>query len=92
MSSHAASARRAVAVVLGAGAVLLGTATPALADPPPPNCTSADLAGVMAGVAAATSAYMFTHPDVNAFFTGMKDLPLAQKRDAARGYLDAIRR
>jgi hemophore-related protein len=43
----------------------------------------------MAGVAAATSAYMFTHPDVNAFFTGMKDLPLAQKRDAARGYLDA---
>ena len=89
MSSHATSARRAVAVVLGAGAVLLGTAAPVIADPPPPNCTSADLAGIMAGVAASTSAYLFTHPDVNEFFTGMKDLPIDQKRDAARAYLDA---
>jgi len=53
-------------ILLGAGvivgATLVGTATPAAADPP--NCTAADLAGVMSGVSAGTSSYLFTHPDV----------------------------
>ncbi|MCW2512429.1 MAG: hypothetical protein JWR11_1471 [Mycobacterium sp.] len=53
-----------------AGATLIGTAATAAADPP--NCTAADLAGVMSGVNAGTSSYLFTHPDVNAFFTGLK--------------------
>ena len=39
-----------------------GASPAALADPP--NCTAADLAGVAAGVSAATSAYLFTHPEV----------------------------
>jgi heme-binding protein len=52
------------------GATLIGTAATAAADPP--NCTAADLAGVMSGVSAGTSSYLFTHPDVNAFFTGLK--------------------
>ena len=38
----------------------------------PPNRSTADVAGVAAGVTAATSAYLFTHPDVNDFVTGLK--------------------
>jgi len=53
-----------------AGSMLVGTAATAAADPP--DCTAADLAGVMSGVNAGTSTYLFTHPDVNAFFTGLK--------------------
>ena len=48
---------RAAAALLGAGAVLaglVGTAGPASADPPP-NCTTADMTGVMSGVSAAMS-------------------------------------
>src|SRR4029079_16911640 len=54
-----------------AGATLIATAATAAADPP--NCTAADLAGVMYGVNTGMSAYLFTHPDVNAFFTSLKD-------------------
>jgi heme-binding protein len=67
---------------------LLGTAATAAADPPQPNCTSADLAGVLSGVTAATSVYLFTHPDVNAYFTSLKDLPVDQRREQIRAYLD----
>jgi hemophore-related protein len=53
-----------------AGSMLVATAATAAADPP--NCTAADLAGVMSGVNAGTSSYLFSHPDVNAFFTSLK--------------------
>ena len=79
------------AVVL-AGGVLLGTAAPAVADdppPPPPACTAADLAFVMGGVTAETATYLFTHPDVNAFFTGLKGQPRDQMREQVTAYLDA---
>ena len=69
------------------GATLVGTATPAAADPP--NCTAADLAGVMSGVSAGTSSYLFTHPDVNAFFTGLKGKPRDEMRTDVQAYLDA---
>ncbi|BBZ77544.1 hypothetical protein MANY_28810 [Mycolicibacterium anyangense] len=88
MSPLVHSMRRAVTVGLGAGAVLLGAAGPAAADPPA-NCTSADLAGVMSGVGFTLSGYLFTHPDVNQFFTSLKDLPMEQKRAQAKAYLDA---
>ena len=52
-----------------AGATFIGTATTAIADPP--DCTAADLANVMSGVNAGTASYLFSHPDVNAFFTGL---------------------
>ncbi|MCV7223136.1 heme-binding protein [Mycolicibacterium elephantis] len=68
-------------------AVLFGATATAAADPP--NCTAADLAGVMAGVSAATSSYLFTHPDVNAFFTGLKGKPRDQMATEIRAYLDA---
>ncbi len=79
-------ARRAVVGVIGtgavAGAILVGTAPSALADPPP-NCTAADLAGVVGSVSTATAAYLATHPDVNDFMTGLNGQP----RDAARTQL-----
>ena len=67
-----------------AGAALVGVAAPAAADPP--NCTAADLAGVMSGVNASTSAYLFTHPDVNAFFTGLKGKSKDEMRSEIEQY------
>ena len=87
-------ARRVVVGVIGtgtvAGAVLFGALPSAMADPAdnPPNCTAADLAGVASGVSAATSAYLFTHPDVNGFFTSLEGLPRDQVRDKVNGYLN----
>ncbi|MET0698525.1 MAG: heme-binding protein [Mycobacterium sp.] len=84
--------RRAVVGVIGSGAVasamLLGVAPSALADPPP-NCTAGDLAQVSAGVSAATSVYLFTHPDVNAFFTGLEGAPRDTVRTQVQDYLNA---
>jgi heme-binding protein len=78
------------------GAMLFGAAGPALADPPnpapaplPPNCTAADLAQISSGVAAATSVYLFTHPDVNAYFTSLKGQPRGDIRDQLQQYMDA---
>ena len=83
--------RRVIGGAVGAGAVagalLIGLAPSALAAPP--NCTAADLAGTAAGVSAATSAYLFTHPDVNAFFTGLEGSPRDTLRDQIQQYLDA---
>jgi hemophore-related protein len=83
--------RRVVAGTIGAGAVvgslLVALAPSALAAPP--NCTAADLAGTAAGVSAATSAYLFTHPEVNAFFTGLEGSPRDTLRDQVQQYLDA---
>jgi len=70
-----------------AGAMLAGTAATAAADPP--NCTAADLAGVMSGVNAGMSSYLFTHPDVNAFFTGLKGMSRDQMRTELTSYMDA---
>ena len=70
-----------------AGATLVGTAATAAADPP--NCTAADLAGVMSGVNAGTSSYLFTHPDVNAFFTSLKGKPRDEMQTDVQAYLDA---
>src|SRR6476661_6087325 len=91
MLLSARSARRAVAGAVGtgaiAGAMLFGALPSAMADDPalnPPNCTAADLAGVASGVSASTSAYLFTHPDVNNFFTGLE----GKNRDEVRVEVD----
>lgn len=84
-------ARRAVAGALGVGAVcaaLLAAGVPASADPPP-NCTAGDRAQVAAGVSASMSVYLFTHPDVNGFLTGLKGQPVDQIQPIVQGYLDA---
>jgi hemophore-related protein len=87
--------RRAVAGALGAGALagamLFGAIPSAMADDPalnPPNCTAADLAGVSSGVSASTSAYLFTHPDVNWFFTSLEGLPRDEVRTEVKTYMD----
>ena len=95
MLLSARTARRAVAGAVGtgaiAGAMLFGALPLAMADDPannPPNCTAADLAGVASGVSASTSAYLFTHPDVNWFFTSLEGLPRDQVRGKVTDYLD----
>ncbi|MGZ6807481.1 MAG: heme-binding protein, partial [Mycobacteriaceae bacterium] len=55
----------------------------------PPNCSPADWAGVRAGVAAAVSAYLFTHPPVNDFFATLKGQSRDQMQPQVQAYLDA---
>ena len=88
MSLSATAVSRAVAGAIGTGAMLFASAAIAVADPPP-NCTAGDLAGVASGVSAATANYMFTHPDVNNFFTGLKGQSRDAQRDNTRNYLSA---
>ena len=59
------------AALLGATGIAQAAEDPA-ADPP--NCSTADLEGVRAGVDASTSAYLFTHPDVNNYMTSLQGL------------------
>lgn len=90
MSLNVLSARRMVGGALGAGLLagsVLTIAPTAVADPP--NCTAADLAGVAGGVSTATSAYLFTHPDANAFITSLKGQPRDQIRAQVQQYLEA---
>jgi hemophore-related protein len=72
-------------------AALFGGVPAALADQDPaadpPNCSAADLEGVRAGVSASTSAYLFTHPDVNDFMTSLKGLNRAQVGKKVKAYL-----
>lgn len=79
--------RSVIGAGLIAGAMLFGVSSTAAADPP--NCTAADLAGVMSGVSAGTSSYLFAHPDVNAFFTGLKGKPRDQMTTEIQAYMDA---
>ena len=85
------SSRRMLAAAVAAlavfGSVATASADPSL--PPPPNCTAADLAGVIAGVTAATSAYLFTHPPVNDFFTAMKGKSQDERRAELETFMNA---
>lgn len=91
----ARNARRVVAGAAGAGAVagvmLFGAVPAAMAQPapPPPNCTAADVAGVASGVSASTSAYLFTHPPVNDFFTSLEGLPRSEIKPKVQDYMNA---
>ncbi|MCB0948748.1 MAG: heme-binding protein [Mycobacterium sp.] len=98
MLFSAPTVRRTVAGALGggvlAGAVafgVLGAAPMASAQPQPqpPNCTAADFSGTQAGVSAASSTYLFTHPDVNAFFTSLHGAPASQIEADVDAYLAA---
>jgi hemophore-related protein len=89
-------ARRAAAAAIGAGAIagvtFLGGVPSALADPPPPpppGCSAADFEQAKGEVATATSGYMFTHPDVNAFFSTLKGQPRDQIRQQVKEYFAA---
>ena len=82
MLLSASIAWRAAAAAAGAAAIagvaLFSGVPAALADPPPPpppGCSAADFEQVKGEVSTATSAYMFSHPDVNAFFSTLKGQP-----------------
>ncbi|MDT5338214.1 MAG: hypothetical protein QOD90_3719 [Mycobacterium sp.] len=74
------------------GATLLGNLPSAFAneDPAlnPPDCTAADLEGVKSGVDAATSAYLFSHPDYNWFVTSLEGLPKDKVSKEMKDYLN----
>jgi hemophore-related protein len=91
----ALSPRQVLVCAVGAAALagtlscaIVGTAA---ADPPPrpPNCTAADVAAVATGVGAALTTYLFTHPDVNGFYTDLQDQPKDQLRDDVQNYFNA---
>ena len=85
--------RRTAAAMVGAGAMALGGAAIAAAEPGPPppplNCTAADLAVASGTVGTAMGDYLFNHPEVNDFFTGLRGLPAVQVHDRVQTYMDA---
>ena len=96
MVSFGSAKSRVIAIAAVSGAMLFGGTGPASpiagadpTEPAPPNCTAADMAQVAAGVAAATSAYLFTHPDVNDYFTSLKGIPRSEMRAKLQQYMDA---
>ena len=86
---------RALVRVIGTGAtaggMLFGGASVALAQPasPMPGCTAADLAQVSGTVGTAMADYLFSHPDVNNFFTSLRGQPNDEIRGDVRTYMDA---
>jgi len=88
-TSHVVAGLIAAGAISGAMLFGAGSAGADPADPVPPNCTAADLAQVSAGVAAATSVYLFTHPDVNAYFTSLKGQARSDIGEQIQQYMDA---
>jgi len=87
------SLRGAIVGVIGAGGMLLGGASIATAEPepavPPPNCTAGDLAVASGTVGTAMGDYLFSHPDVNDFFTSLRGQPNEEIHDRVQTYMDA---
>ena len=88
--------RRALLGVMGAGAlggaILVGGASSASAEPPPPappGCSAGDLAQVSGSVGTAMSGYLFSHPEVNDFFTSLRGQPNEELRGNVQTYMDA---
>src|SRR5947209_6592276 len=85
--------RLVTAVCTGAGiAGALFVASPlahANQDPAanPPNCSAADLEGVRSGVDASTSAYLFTHPDLNDYMSSLKAMSREQVAAKVKVYM-----
>jgi hemophore-related protein len=78
-----------------AGAMLFGGASLAFADPAPappppaPGCTAADLAQASGTVGSAMGDYLFSHPDVNNFFTGLRGQPNEEIHGDVQNYMNA---
>jgi len=82
------SFRNLIGASIIASTALIGCAATASADDPL-SCTAGDLTQVLSGVNAGMSVYLFTHPDVNAFFTGLKGMSREDMRTAVSNYLQA---
>jgi len=74
---------------IGAALIVASPLAHANQDPgaDPPNCSAADLEGVRSGVDASTSAYLFTHPDLNDFMTSLKAMSRAQVAAKVKQYM-----
>lgn len=85
--------RSAVIGVAAAGVMALGGTPVASAEPgpaiPPPNCTAGDLAVASGTVGTAMGDYLFSHPEVNDFFTSLRGLPNEEIHDRVQTYMDA---
>jgi hemophore-related protein len=89
----------AIGTSAAAGAMLVGGVSSAFADPAPepptpaaapaPGCTAADLAQASGTVGTAMGGYLFSHPDVNNFFTGLRGLPNDEIHGDVQKYMDA---
>jgi hemophore-related protein len=88
MSTATHVARRAAAAILGASALLASGAATAAADTAP-GCGAGDITAVEGQVATAMTAYFFTHPDVDAFFSSVQGLPKAEAKAKTKAYLAA---
>lgn len=88
MKPASRSLGRAAAVVLATSGVLLGATGTASADPIP-GCTAGDVTAVMTGVSASMTTYLFTHPDVNDFLSGLQGLKKADAKQQTQDYLAA---
>src|ERR1700747_3923415 len=73
-----------------AGGMLCGGAAIAFAQPTPaPGCSAADLAQVSGAVGTAMGDYLFSHPDVNNFFTSLRGQPNEEIRADVQNYMNA---
>ena len=83
----------ALTMLFGGAAVAFAqptpTPSPTPAGPPPPGCTAADLAQVSGTVGSGMGDYLFSHPDVNNFFTSLRGKPNDEIRADVQNYLDA---
>jgi hemophore-related protein len=83
----------AIVGVISAGAMLFGGASIATAEPgpavPAPNCTAGDLAVASGIVGTGMGDYLFSHPDVNDFFTSLRGQPNEEIHDRVQTYMDA---
>jgi hemophore-related protein len=83
------TAAMAAAMLCGAAALAFAEPAPAPPPPPAPGCTAADLAQASGTVGTAMAAYLFSHPDVNNFFTSLRGLPNEELRGRIQTYMDA---
>ncbi|BBY65327.1 heme-binding protein [Mycolicibacterium helvum] len=88
MKSATRSLVHAAVAVAGSGGLFFGTAGTAAADPIP-GCSAGDVTAVMTGVSASMTTYLFTHPDVNDFFTGLQGLSKSAAKQQTHDYLAA---
>jgi hemophore-related protein len=72
-----------------AGTVLFAGTSVATADDVTPGCTAADLAVASGTVGTAMGDYLFSHPDVNDFFTSLRGQPNEEIRADVQTYMDA---
>ena len=83
----------AAIMLFGSAAVTFAQPTPTPpplpAGPPAPGCTAADLAQVSGTVGDGMGDYLFSHPDVNNFFTSLRGKPNDEIRADVQNYLNA---